>query len=579
MLDIRGTIASKSPEFFERIPKLLSDFAVFGLRKLLREKQINDFLRNNYDNDGIEFIDSVFDNLSFSYKTANKAKSNIPAKGRLVIVSNHPLGALDGLALIKLISEVRSDVKIVANDLLMSIDNLKQLMLPLDITTKASYVRDIKGILDALSRDEAIILFPAGEVSRARPVGIRDGKWEAGFLFLAEKSGAPVLPVFIKGKNSFLFYAASLIYKPLATLLLSHEMFSKRGKSIEMVVGDMIPAANLRSLKMQKELIVKLVRKHLYMIGRGQKGVLTTEKNVAHPEDRKVIRDELSNCDILGETADEKTIYLYDHQKKSALLKEIGRLREETFRKVGEGTGERRDIDDYDKYYRHLVLWDDKELDIVGAYRIAQGGEIYDIQGSRGFYSGSLFRFAPSFESYLPHSIELGRSFVQSKYWGSRALDYLWHGIGAYLSKNPQVRYMFGPVSIPGNYPEYAKKLLVYFYGRFFGSQEALAVSNNPFGPTKAEKEEFAQIFNALSYQENFRILKEQLRALGVVVPVLYKQYSELCSEGGVKFLDFGVDAAFGDCLDGLILVDVEKILPAKRERYMPQPIWQKEIG
>ncbi len=569
MVSVRNILANKNPTFFKRYPKFFTDFSTMALSKLLKEREINDFLSKNQESEGFDFIDAVLEKLSFSYKFSSRSKGNIPSSGKLIIIANHPLGALDALSLIRFVREVRSDVKVVANDILMSVPNLQSLLLGLDIAKKSSVRADMKAILAALKNEEAVIIFPAGEVSRARPVGVRDTNWESGFLFLAEKAKAPVLPVFIKAKNSFTFYAASTVYKPLGMLLLPTEMMRQRGKSLEFIVGETIPAANITGLKISKEHKIKLVRKHLYSIAKGKRGVFETERNVAHPEERKTLRDELASSELLGRTADDKMIYLYDYAKKSTILKEVGRLREMTFRKVGEGTGRQRDTDEYDKYYRHIVLWDDKELEVVGAYRVGQGREIYDVFGASGFYTNSLFLFSKDFEEFLPHSIELGRSFVQSKYWGSRALDYLWYGIGAYLKKHQFVKYMFGPVSLSNSYPDEAKKLLIYFYSKYFPAPKKYATSKNPFVLSRHEEEEFDSYFSFINYDEDFRKLKNLLKNYGCVVPVLFKQYSELCEPGGVYFSDFGVDPDFGDCVDGFIIVEIDKILPAKRERYM----------
>lgn len=569
MVNVREIISSKNPSFFRSYPKLFADVSVSALSKIVKEREINEFLSQNKELEGFDFIDAVLEKLNFTYKFSSRSKENIPSSGKLIIIANHPLGALDALSLIRFVREVRSDVKVVANDLLLSIPNLKSLLLGLDITKKASVMSDMKAILSALKNEEAVIIFPAGEVSRARPVGIRDTRWESGFLFLAEKAKAPILPVFIKAKNSFVFYAASTVYKPLGMLLLPTEMMRQKNKSLEFVVGESIPATNVTGLKISKEEKVKLVRKHLYRVAKNKKGVFATERNVAHPEERKSLRDELAGSELLGKTADDKMIYLYDYAKKSTILKEVGRLREATFRKVGEGTGRQRDTDEYDKYYRHIVLWDDKELEIVGAYRIGQGREIYDIFGKDGFYTNSLFSFCREFEELLPHSIELGRSFVQSKYWGSRALDYLWYGIGAYLKKHGFVKYMFGPVSLSNSYPDEAKKLIIYFYSKYFPAPKKFATSKNPFVISKNEEEEFSSYFSFDNYDEDFRKLKNLLKNYGSAVPVLFKQYSELCEKGGVYFSDFGVDPDFGDCVDGFIIVEIDKILSAKRERYM----------
>ncbi|MGB0733725.1 MAG: lysophospholipid acyltransferase family protein, partial [Pontibacterium sp.] len=458
MINVEEAISTKLPSFKNK-PKALRSVTLFLLRKLIHESEINTFLETNADAQGFEFIDRVLNYFNFSYTMSNTARMNIPSSGRVVIVANHPLGALDGLAILKAVGEVRRDVKIVANDLLMGFDPLKPLLLPVDNMGGSTRRRDISRIVDALQNEEAVIVFPAGEVSRARFNGIRDGKWNSGFQLFARKANAPILPVFIGGKNSSLFYGSSYINKGLATLLLAREMFNKRDVSILMKVGEPIAFSQLDGMPLPAHEKSRLLRKHLYKIAKGKKPIFRTEKTIAHPQDRQILKQELKASELLGETSDGKKIYLFDYQADSAVLNEIGRLREIAFRCVGEGTGKKKDIDRYDTDYRHLILWDDDELEIAGAYRLAEAFKLRE-QGVE-LYSETLFKYNEQMDTYFEHGIELGRSFVQPKYWGRRSLDYLWYGIGAYLRKNPNVRYLFGPVSLSNTYPKAAKDMLV----------------------------------------------------------------------------------------------------------------------
>jgi putative hemolysin len=576
MIDIKTALGQKLPSFFETFPQWFTSVCVFLLRKLLCESDINSFLTKHSRLEDFDFIDAALDELSFTYKTNNKALERIPSSGRAIIIANHPLGALDALSLIKLVGEVRKDVKVVANDILLSIPNLKNLILGLDITTKSSLKSDMKSIVEHLSNDGALIIFPAGEVSRVRPSGIKDTAWESGALYLSEKTASPITPVYINAKNSWIFYTISSIYKPLAMFLLPREMFAQRGKSLEFVVGESIPAEYVSSLKINKSAKLKLLKKHLYLVGKNKKGIFETQKTIARAVDKKEIRDEIYSGELLGQTSDGKLIYLCYFEKNTSLLKELGRLRELSFRKVGEGTGASRDIDNYDLYYSHIILWDENNLEIVGSYRIGEGHIIHEIFGTEGFYTSSLFDFSPNMESILPHSIELGRSFVQPKYWGTRALDYLWHGIGAYLVRHPEVRYMFGPVSISGSYNDAAAKAIVFVYSKHFPSASLTAVSKNPLTFGMSELEELECVFAGQDYAEDFKTLKRYLKNFGLTVPTLYKQYSELCDAGGVGFADFGVDEDFGSCIDGLIVVETAKISLAKKQRYMGEPELEK---
>ena len=250
-------------------------------------------------------------------------------------------------------------------------------------------------------------------------------------------------------------------------------------------------------------------------------------------------------------------------------MREIGRLREEAFRAVGEGTGKRRDIDSYDKDYLHLVLWDKEALEIVGAYRFGCCAQIMaNNPDAKGLYSQTLFNYSNDFAPILAKGLELGRSFVQPKYWGKRSLDYLWYGIGAFLARNPEYRYLFGPVTISNDMHPEAKQAMVHFYRRFMGT-EGLAQANNPVQLDSALQDQLDSQYANEQYQLNFPILKAHLVSLGESVPTLYKQYAEVTEPGGTHFLDFGVDPDFNDCIDGLVMVDLEQLKAKKRSRYI----------
>ena len=281
------------------------------------------------------------------------------------------------------------------------------------------------------------------------------------------------------------------------------------------------------------------------------------------------MRRELREGSLMGRTNDGKDIFLFEGRTNSAVMRELGRLREHAFRAVGEGTGKHRDLDSFDAYYKHVVLWDESDLQIVGAYRIGEAGAIMAERGPEGLYSHGLFAFEEGFHDVLPQAIELGRSFVQPRYQGLRALEYLWYGIGAYLSTRPSIRYLFGPVSVSADYPEKARKLLVYFYSRYFNAAQPMATPRTPFVLSEADQAELASVIPGDDYPRDFRALKQRLGELGVSVPILYKQYTDMYEPGGARFLGFNVDPAFANCVDGLVLADLEMLKASKRERYL----------
>lgn len=577
VINVEQVIAQKYPDFSNQ-PTLLRRCALFCLRRLIHEEEINQFLAEHGDISGFEFVDRVLEYFNFSFSISHSDRMNIPASGRVVIVANHPLGALDGLALLKLVGEVRRDVRIIANDVLNYIDPLSALFLPVDNLGHSTRKRDITRIVNALQQEQAIIVFPAGEVSRAGMTGVKDGRWHSGFLRFAKKTNAPILPVYVGGKNSSLFYGLSYLHKSASALMLVQEMFNKRSVTLPIRVGEPVPFASLDQLPVSTTEKTRLLRKHLYRIAKGKKPLFMTEKTIAHPQDRQVLKHELKAAQLLGQTGDGKKIYLFDYACDSAVMQEIGRLREISFRCVGEGTGQKRDLDKYDHYYRHLVLWDDEELEIVGAYRLAEAYTLLE-DSYRPLYSSSLFRYSPAMQPYLAQGIELGRSFVQPRYWGKRSLDYLWYGIGAYLRQHPHVRYLFGPVSLSNHYPCAAKNMIVWFYRHYFQDTEQLGQANAPYQLTQESEQALQQLFCQNDYQQDFRTLKEQLECTGVSVPTLYKQYSELCQPGGVRFIDFGVDADFNYCIDGLVLVDLHYVKAKKRQRYMADQTTQSALA
>lgn len=542
-----------------------------ALSYLLHEQEFAAFSQQYPHLQGLDFVEQVLDYFNFSYSARDNEIARIPASGKVVIIANHPIGSLDGLALIKLISDIRPDVKIIANQLLMSVSALHSLLLPVNNMEGGTERGRLGEIRKHLQQEGALVLFPAGEVSRLKPNGVRDGKWHNGFLRFASSAKAPILPIYIDGRNSALFYGASMLYKPLATMLLVQEMFKQQRKNITMRIGEQIPYDSYGQLPLPAKEQLKLFKKHLYRLAKDKAPLLRTQSTIAHPEPRSVLRAELAKCQQLGTTSDGKQIYLYHHQQSSALMREIGRLRELAFRAVGEGTGSKRDIDKYDSYYHHLILWDPLELEMVGAYRLAPSADVIANAGIEGLYTASLFHYNQAMQPYLAEGLELGRSFIQPRYWGKRSLDYLWYGIGAYLQHYPHVRYLFGAVSLSASYPQTARDLLVYFYSLYFGATDSPAQASQPYLISPEQQQNLQLQFSGADYSADFIQLKHLLANMGLTVPTLYKQYSELCEPGGVSFLSFSTDSAFADCVDGLVLVDLQQLKPAKRGRYLTQ--------
>jgi putative hemolysin len=530
---------------------------------------IEAFMERNGSLRDFEFIAAARGFLQVDYRVDPQALASIPTSGRLLIVANHPSGALDALALLDAIGRVRRDVKIVANDMLSMLEPLSGLLLPVRVFGGRASPENLRAIGRALAAEECVIVFPAGEVSRLGLRGVRDRRWRQGFIRFARDSGAPVQPVRIAARNSMLFYGASALYKPAATALLAREMFARSMRRIELHVGPMLQLDPER----ENAQLLREVRRALYALGR-RRDAPTGPEPLAAPIASDALATAVAATELLGRTGDGKEIRLarVPHGTELArdpLMRELGRLRELTFREVGEGTGRARDLDAWDAHYEHLLVWDAQAAKIAGAYRVARGARVLAQQGLSGFYTASLFRYTDEALPRLAQGMELGRSFVAPEYWGSRSLDYLWQGIGAYLRRYPQVRYLFGAVSISAALPLPAREQLVAYYSHFYshssaGDGRVAAASLRPFRYFAAPPS-----FGDMDAETAYGVLKGNLAAHGASVPVLYKQYTELCEPGGVRFLAFGVDPAFSDSIDGLIEVDLQRVLPKKRQRYL----------
>lgn len=579
MISVERSLYAKFPWLAQGAARHLSKPMVGLLRKVVCEAEVNATLAALEGYTGFEFIEHALERFDLSYSVANTDRENIPVDGPVVIVANHPLGALDALSLLQLIGSVRRDVRILANDVLMHLKPLRSLLLPVNVfggdDTSPGGMREA---YRALEEGQALIVFPSGEVSRMRPNGVRDGRWSPGFLRLARKTQAPVLPVHIAAHNSPLFYGVSMLAKPLAALLLAREMFGARHMRIGFTIGQMIPPQALEREGATLLQLGKAMRRHVYQLASRRPNVFTTSTAIAHPEPPQAVRKALKErAEVLGATTDGKRILLLDARPDCPVMREIGRLRELAFRRVGEGTGNRRDLDRFDAHYRHIVLWDEESLSVVGAYRLGEAGRILREQGMQGLYSASLFDYAPAATEFLQDAVELGRSFIQPAYWGSRSLDYLWQGIGAFLRKRPEVRYLFGPVSLSASLPLPVRELIVHTHGRFFSDPEQLATARNPFQISPAVAREADAALEGKDAKAALSLLKQQLAVSDQSIPTLYRQYVDLCEPDGVRFLAFGVDPQFGGCVDGLIRLDLSRLKAAKRARYLSEPTASSE--
>jgi len=538
------------------------------LKRLFHEEEFQQFAATYRHLKGLDMVEQVLEHLDIICTIPAHDLEQIPEHGPLVIIANHPTGTLDGLALMYAVSRVRRDVKVVTNRLLSHLEPLSSLFIPVDNMGGKTAKSSLMHMEQHLQNAGVLIFFPAGEVSRPTRTGIRDKKWHSGFIKLANKLRVPLLPMHIQARNSLLFYASTLVSPTLSMLLLMQQMFRRQHSRLPIKIGQQIAWSHWFSATLSPREMAEQCRQHVMRLGKGLPGTFKTQCAIARPEDRATLKRELALAECLGTTSDGKSIYLWQRngQEDAPILRELGRLREIAFRAVDEGSGKRRDTDSYDDDYLHLILWDDDDLEIVGAYRFMPTAKQVENQGLGGLYSFSLFQYDDKMEDILEHGIELGRSFIQPRYWGRRGLDYLWSGIGAYLARYPQYRYLFGPVSISGGLPPAARDLLVAFYRLWFPANHPLAVSRQPY---PASLPDVLAQFEGKAYVDDLTKLKSLLGNLGCGIPPLYKQYSELCEPGGVQFIDFGSDPAFNNCVDGLVLVDLCYLKANRYQRYI----------
>ena len=566
MLSIERSLVDRLP-WLAQYPRIRRPMAGM-LGRLADEDGFNRVLDRVGAAEGFDFVDRVLDVLGTSHRINPGDLENIPAEGPLLVVANHPLGMQDALAVLQVVGSVRRDVRVLGNDWLATVPQLGELLLPVDVFGKGAASR-LRGVYRALERGEALIVFPAGEVSRVGPGGVRDGRWSDGFARLSLRRKVPVLPVHVSARNSAMFYGLSMLARPLSTAMLPREAVAPGKRRIGFSIGALVSAEELAQRSDgSPEQAAKLMRRHVYRIGQHRGLVFGGQAPLALPEPTDRVAAELARCEKLADLGDGKQAWLFKGTPDSAVMREIGRLRELTFRKVGEGTGARRDLDAYDPHYEHLVLWDPQALRIVGAYRFGHGGRLIAERGMAGLYTSSLFDYSPALESRLAQGLELGRSFIAPAYWRSRALDQLWQGIGLYLQRHPDLRYLFGPVSMSVNLPREAREWIAAAHQHYFGAP-GLAAARQPFVVSPEVVQGVRAALEGLDADAGLGKLKHHLDALGVSMPVLYRQYVDLVEPAGVQFLDFGEDPGFSGCVDGLVMLDLANLKPAKRARYL----------
>jgi len=523
-----------------------------------------------------DFSARVLEVLEIGLDVTEDDVGRIPAQGPLVVVANHPSGAVDGLVLLTLLARVRRDVKLLGNDLLRFLPGLSPRLLPVDVFGRAgSTGRNAATLRRArrwLQRGGCLLVFPAGEVAHARGTDGRalDSPWQPSAAELASWTKADVLPVHLSGGNSRVFRAAGRVHPLFRTLLLPTEMLSKRRSTVRIRVGQVMPPAALVDLVDARHRTVVLraaVDALDAPAGRRSDAWPGRQSPVAVRGRPDQIEDDVQSLQsqVVLESG-RYQVLCSAASRLPAVLPEIGRLREIAFRQVGEGTGLPRDIDQFDEAYEHLFVWDRLAREVAGAYRlgatdvVAAGGRV------EGLYTRTLFEYDARLLEQIGPALELGRSFVAPGYQRDFSpLLLLWKGISRVVARSRRYRRLFGVVSISDRYDTLSRQLLVKFLQRhrFDADLGRLVRAKNPPAPARGGALESVTV----SQLDQVSALIRHLECDGKDIPVLLRQYLKL----NARLLGFTVDPAFGNVLDGLVVVDLAEVEPVLLARYMGQ--------
>ncbi|MDR1860045.1 MAG: lysophospholipid acyltransferase family protein [Bacteroidales bacterium] len=538
---------------------------------VLRFSKLNKIYEQIGHKQGIEFIDALIEFLDVDYLLPPDDLAKIPVSGPFIMVSNHPYGGLDGILLIKIISRVRPDVKVLANFLLKRIEPISDYFLAVnpfhEHRDATSNMGGIKGAIEHLKKGGALSIFPAGEVSSYDASNrIIDKQWSYTVLKFIAKAKVPVVPVYFSGSNSWLFHLMGRIHPMLRTAKLPSELLNKKHRKIKVRIGAPISVAEQETFTETYQ-FGRFLRAKTYCLDSRievKRFFRTTPvRRLSKPEE---IAPPAPTFDLVSEinaldpeymlfSLKNYTVYCAPATAIPVTLYEIGRLREITFREVGEGTNRAHDVDEYDLYYNQLFIWDAAESRLVGAYRIGLGASIYHEYGRQGFYLQSLFRLSEGLEPWLKLSLELGRSFVVKAYQRQPLpLFMLWKGILFFLLKNPQYRYLIGPVSISNNYSKISKELIIKFImAHHFDWNLARFVKSRKAFKFKTQDADLNVIMENLPDINKLDKFISDVDELNSGLPVLLKKYIKL----NAKIIGFNVDPKFNNSLDGLIILDL----------------------
>ncbi len=573
--ETQGDVLSRVAEF----PGLAAKFARVGkVRDLYR--------RVRRSPDGFR-LETLLAEMRIGLSVGANDQARIPASGPVVVVANHPYGVLDGAILTVLLTRVRPDVKVLTNFLLADVPELQRHCIFVDPFQSDRSVesnrRALREALAWLQQGGMLAIFPAGEVSQWQmpAAQIVDPAWNDTAVRLIRKTGATALPVYFCGHNSVGFQLMGMIHPKLRAAFLLQEFLKQEGKTVEVRVGSAIPADALEAIRVEGE-ATEYLRWRTYLLARRKKAeapwqaglrsklVFRIQEPVAAPASAELLAKEVARLpeDWRLAESSELAVYLGTAQEIPQLLQEVGRLREVTFRAAGEGTGKSRDLDAFDDYYSHIVLWHKKKRELVGAYRAGNTAEIMAERGVSGLYTNTLFRYDERIFQKLGPALELGRSFVRQEYQRQYApLLLLWKGIARMVARRPEIPVLFGAVSISNDYSEASREMIYRFFEAHMEQDElaGLIEPRRPFRSGLVRRWDCRGMVHALRDLDELSEPITDVEADGKGLPILLRQYAKI----GGKLLGFNVDRKFSNVLDSLVVVDLRQTEPAVLERYM----------
>jgi len=561
----------------------IGTFIGWVLMKILRIDRINDVYDKHKHLNALEFLNALLSDLQIKFEIPEEDLKRIPKEGAFVTVSNHPLGGIDGVLLLKIILEQRGDYKIIANFLLHRILPVKPYIMPVNPFENKKDVKSsvggFKGAITHLRSGAPLGVFPAGEVSTKKEDDlVVDKQWEPAAMKLIQKAQVPILPIYFHAKNSGLFYQLSSLSDTLRSAKLPSEVLSQRNRVVKIRIGKPILVKDQKEYSELEE-FTSFIRKKTYMLANpyekdsvSLKDAATSTikktitpvsapKKIATSVSSELIEQEVDNlrsydCRLLESKNYE--VFLVSADKIPNILKELGRLREITFREIGEGTNKAVDLDSCDSYYHHLFLWDNVAKKIAGAYRMGLGSKIFAKYGIDGFYLQDLFRFEPELYGMMSESIEMGRAFIIKEYQQKpMPLFLLWKGIIHTTLRFPEHKYLIGGVSISNQFSSFSKSLMIEFMkSHYYDPYVAQYIR-----PKKEFKVQLKDTDKDFVFDETKADLNKFDRVIdelepGLRIPVLLKKYIKQ----NAKVIAFNVDPLFNNAIDGLMYIKIADI-------------------